>query len=472
MNKTILLKLLIILTVIGALSCNNNNKEDRDTEQNTQTNNVYKPGKFVYKINCRTDQSQSFAAYFPVSYKSNTEFPVIIVFDAHARGKMSVHKFKNIADEFGYIIVASNNAKNGLKTINTTINVLFDDIFYRFKIDKRRVYTAGFSGGARVASSVAIYKGGITGVIAIAGGLPQVGQEVTHKFDFTSIVGIEDFNLLELKTLDKQMDKLGFTHLLTITTGGHKWPDKKTLRKSVEWFEIQAMKRGDIPVNDKLIRDYSQNLADLINNLVLKGKVYQAKILYEQFLSTLDGLFDISGYQKSYEVLLKNPDIKNQQKEIETSAKAEADKQQHYISLFKQQSLKQLINEINMLKSNMQAKNELKKTSSKRLLNYMSMLSYIFTDGALKNKNFKTAVEYLGIYKVVDPDNPDRYFFEACVFANKNMEKEAIKNLESAVDYGFYNISRLKTEKYFAEISKLPEFENVIVKTKVNFEAF
>lgn len=469
-KKSILFYALMILLAFSQIACNNNSTENENKEQIIEKPTVYKPGEFVYKLDCRTDQNQSYAAYFPVSYKPQTPFPIIVVFDAHARGKMAVHKFQKAADEFGYIVIASNNAKNGLKTINNTINILFDDVFYRFNIDKKRVYTAGFSGGARVASSVAIYKGGIAGVIAMAGGLPKVGQEVSHKFDFAAIVGVEDFNFLELKTLDKQMKKLGFPHLLTNTKKGHAWPNEKTLRTTVEWFEIQAMKRGDIPVNDNLIRNFSQNKADSINDLVLKGKVYDAKKLYEQFLYTLEGLYDITEYQKSYEVLLKNPDIKNQEAEIETSAKAEIEKQQQYINLFKQQTFKQLLSEIDVLKSDIQIKNELKKTRAKRLLNYMGMLSYIFSEGALKDSDLKMAVEYLNIYKKVESDNPDCYFFEACVFANKNMNKKALESLKKSTELGFFDTSKLKGEKCFSKFNKLVEFENIIAKAKMNFE--
>ncbi|RLD77544.1 MAG: hypothetical protein DRJ07_14525 [Bacteroidetes bacterium] len=469
-KKTILFYITIISLVFSQVSCDSDNEENENNVQSKQETTVYKPGGFVYKIDCRTDQSQSYAAYFPASYKPQTQFPIIIVFDAHARGKMAVRKFQKAADEYGYIVVASNNAKNGLKTIDNTINVLFDDIFYRFNINKNRVYTAGFSGGAKVASSVAIYKGGIAGVMAIAGGLPKVGQEISSKFDFATIVGIEDFNFLELRTLDKQMKKLGFPHLLTITEKGHSWPDEETLITTIEWFEIQSMKRGDIPTNDNLIRNYSQFMADSINDLVLKGKVYEAKKLYEQFLSTLDGLYDITEYQKSYDVLLKNPDIKIQETEIETAVKAEAEKQQQYINLFKKQSFKQLMHEIEILKSGIQTKNVLKMNKAKRLLNYMSMLSYVFSESTLKNNDSKIAEKYLSIYKKADPNNPDYYFFNACVFANKNMEKEALESLNKAVEFGFFDTSELEAEKCFSKINKLTEFESIVTKAKINFD--
>ncbi|OQY05461.1 MAG: hypothetical protein B6I20_01250 [Bacteroidetes bacterium 4572_117] len=463
---------LVLLFAFILLSCNNKNEEKGNNNQKipTQKANIYKPAQFVDDIVCRTDQSQTYAAYFPVSYNPKIEMPIIVVFDAHARGKMAVKKFKKAADEFGYVVVASNNAKNGLKTINKTINALFDDIFYRFKINENRVYTAGFSGGAKIASSIAIYKGGIAGVIAISSGFAKIGQEIPHKFSFASIVGVEDFNYLELTMLDEQMRQVGFPSMLAITPMGHEWPDENVLLKTIEWLEIQSMKRSIIPVNDNLIRNYSLNTADSINKLMLIGKVYNAKKLYEQFLSTIDGLYDITGYQKSYEEFLKNPDIQKQEAEIELSANNESDKQQEYVSLFKRQDFRKLQNEINVLKSDNQTKNVLKKNSSMRLLNYISMLSYIFTDGAINAGDFDTATKYLDIYKSADPNNPDFYYFEACIFANKNMQKEALKSLGSAVHYGFFDISKLESTDYFVKLRQLPEFEELTKGAKSNFE--
>ena len=109
---------------------------------------------------------------------------------------------------------------------------------------------------------------------------------------------------------------------------------------------------------------------------------------------------------------------------------------------------------------------------AKRLLNYMSMLSYVFSESALKSNDLKMAEKYLSIYKKADPNNPDYYFFNACVFANKNMEKEALKSLNKAVEFGFFDTSKLKAEKCFSNINKLTEFESIVAKAKMNFEEF
>ena len=470
MNKILINTFFLFFVILFFSSSCKETKKEENTTQTPQETTLDLPGSFNYHIACRTDQTQSYTAYFPVSYKPGVAFPVIIVFDAHARSKIAANKFKQIADEFSYLVIVSNNAKNGLKTINQTINALFDDVFQRFNIDTRRVYTAGFSGGARIASSIAINKGGIAGVLAVAGGLPQVGQKVSHKFDFAAIVGIDDFNYQELKALDKQMESLHFPHSLIIAQNGHEWPNSKVLHSAVSWLEIQAMKRADIPVNDNLIRNYSQQMADSINSLVLKNKLYDAKKLYEQFLSTLDDLYDISDFQKSYSELLKNPELKKQEQQTEGLAKKEAEKQQLYISLFKAQSFSKISNEINELNTGFKAKNEFKKHSAKRLLNYTSMLSYIFTDNTLKSGDLNLTAKYLDIYKKVDKDNPDYYYFEACVSATHKKTDSAIKNLQKAVEFGFFDTEKLETESCFNEIRKSDEFKTIIAKATENFE--
>ncbi len=82
------------------------------------------------------------------------------------------------------------------------------------------------------------------------------------------------------------------------------------------------------------------------------------------------------------------------------------------------------------------------------------------------------AKKYLSIYKKANPNNPDYYFFNACVLANKNMEKEALESLNKAVEFGYFDTSKLKAEKYFGKINKLTEFESIVAKAKINFEEF
>src|SRR5947209_16943004 len=96
------------------------------------------------------------------------KWPIIFAFDPGARGLMPIEHFKDAAEKYGYIVVGSNNSKNGPNVhLSAIINSFWEDTHNRFPIDDKRVYTSGFSGGARVACGVGyMYEGSVAGVIA------------------------------------------------------------------------------------------------------------------------------------------------------------------------------------------------------------------------------------------------------------------------------------------------------------------
>ncbi len=448
-------------------ACNNKNTQQGQSE--THPKILYKPGSFQI-ITCRNDSNESYTAYFPHSYNPKEKTAVIVVFDAHARGKLAAGKFRKAADNYGILIIASNNAKNGSKTISHTVNTLFSDIFSRFKIDAKRVYTAGFSGGAKIAASIAIQQGGIAGVISIAAGLPQAGQQTGHFFDFAGIVGIDDFNYLEMKELDKQLGLIGFAHHLSVTGKAHEWPSDSTINASVEWLQVKAIKNGIAPNDDQIIRNYIDKKSAYINQLIINGAVYQAKYEYEILLATLKNLIDITDYEKSYQVLLKNPEIKKQEQAFKKLAVQEGSLQQQYINYFKNGQFATIEGEINRQKKAAAHTNEQKKHSAKRLLNYLSMLSFIFCDSYLKNNDLEKAERVLNIYQKVDASNADVYFFEASLWDKKSQDKQAFSALKKAVGLGFSDVDRLYNPAYFQYIVNLPEFDLIVQQTHQNFD--
>ena len=143
-----------------------------------QQEQVLEHGKVIPKVICKKDVTHSYALYLPTGYAEGKMFPLIIAFDSHGSGSKPVELFKEQAEKYGYILVGSNVSKNGTswEATATHYDILLADVLDRFGIDKRRIYTCGFSGGSRVASTVAITKGGIAGVIGCSAGFPQVKE--------------------------------------------------------------------------------------------------------------------------------------------------------------------------------------------------------------------------------------------------------------------------------------------------------
>ena len=107
-------------------------------------------GKVIGSVACIKNVSHTYALYLPSKYSSDKKYPVIICFDSHGSGVKPVELFKEQAEKYGYILVGSNVSKNGvpLQTTFEHYDILLDDVTTRFNIDKSRIYTCGFSGGA------------------------------------------------------------------------------------------------------------------------------------------------------------------------------------------------------------------------------------------------------------------------------------------------------------------------------------
>jgi len=450
--------LLFLVLISFLLSCNNQNQQEKNKTITSKT--IFIAGKTKNNIVCKKDSSQSYTAYFPENYNQTKETPVIVLFDSHARANLIINKFKNAANNFGYVLIASENIKNGLKTINYSIDILFEDIFSRFKINKNRVYTAGFSGGAKVANSVAIYKGGIAGVIACSGGLPQQGIKIKSKYDFVGIVGINDFNYQEMKTLDIAFNKYGFNSNLIIFNGQHEYPSNNIITNSVELLEISAMKRKFIPVNDNLLRSYTEKEAKTINNFLIKDEDYKAYILYKRFLKNLSDLYDISKYKIGFDTLLQRKIIKQKIKFEEQLSNKEAIEQQKIIGWFKNSDFKTLKQNITSLQIKIRNDNE--KHYEIRLLNYIEMLSYIFTNKALKLNDFKNFDQLITIYELSNNKNADKEYFKACKFALDKDNSNALKSLNKAVDFGFIDKDKLINSGYLKELKNNPNFIGIL----------
>ena len=114
------------------------------------------PGRIIERVVCKNSPDQTYALYLPSNYSPSRTWPLIAAFDPGARGTAPVQSFKDAAERYGYIVCGSNNSRNGPMARSTdAANAMFGDLTARFAIDDKRVYLSGFSGGARVATTLA-----------------------------------------------------------------------------------------------------------------------------------------------------------------------------------------------------------------------------------------------------------------------------------------------------------------------------
>src|SRR5450432_626781 len=70
-------------------------------------------GQIVDSVECALDNTQHYVLYLPSNYTPARQWSVILAFDAGARGRMPVERYRQAAEKYGYIVAGSLNSRNG-----------------------------------------------------------------------------------------------------------------------------------------------------------------------------------------------------------------------------------------------------------------------------------------------------------------------------------------------------------------------
>ncbi len=458
--------LAVVVSVIILGGCGDGAVESKKSAVKKNNKSVlFLPGKIYDKVECVEDTAYSYALYLPENYSQNSTYPVIFFFDAHKRGKLPVKKYSTLANRYGYILAGSNNSTNGqsAQEMKKAVNIMTDDVKARFRVDDGRIYTSGFSGGARVASSVALFDGGVKGVIGCAAGFPQIESQPKSNFAYIGIVGDEDFNFLEMKDVDNMLDSWETYNYLLIYNGKHDWPPAKVMEQGFLFMEFDAMRNGLLPVDNGAVYDFKQ-MNDSVRNAARQNQdwygLYEADRKATVFLQGLD---DLEEYKNEVTMLVKKPRfIVQQDKEMQLE-KRESKLQQQYIQALTTQSKSRWKKEINeLIRLSENAETEGERLMSKRLMNYLSLISFFSAKNALRQKQEGAADKFLMIYEMVDPGNPEVYYLKGSYYMMMKNYDAAVAQLQKAANKGFKEPERLMQSKTFKPVSNREEFRKIV----------
>lgn len=260
----------------------------------------------ITDMTCEADSSQRYALYVPSNYSADREWNLILAFDAGARGKLAVERLQAAAEKYGYIVAASYNSRNGpLGISQQAAAAMKADVLKRYRINTKRIYTAGQSGGARVAMWLAM-GGGIAGVIASSAGFPDPSDAPkTLPFPVFGTAGTEDFNYTEMRDLDSHLTS---PHRVEIFEGGHQWMPSELAVKAVAWMEVQAIKSGLSPANDALLdKIFEARVADAMQEKT-DFETWRADTELSQ---DFQGLEDVKQYYQDAIALMSDAKVRN-----------------------------------------------------------------------------------------------------------------------------------------------------------------
>jgi hypothetical protein len=273
-------------------------------------------GAVLPKVAASAAREQTYALYLPANYSAAKRWPIVYVFSPDARGEVPASLAESAAEEFGYIIAASNNSKNGpWKPEGQAAEAVWNDTHDRLSIDDQRVYFAGFSGGARVASRLAQSCKCAQAVFLAGASFPNdAPPTIRDTFGVFLIAGFLDFNYPELVALDAQLDKLGTPHFLRRFDGGHQWPPAEIWREALAFAELLAMKNKHREPDDALATAQLTNFFATAEKFEQDGDLYYSWQYLRATSEAFAGLTDIANVRSRIAALEKNPAIPAGQK--------------------------------------------------------------------------------------------------------------------------------------------------------------
>ncbi|MEP6787277.1 MAG: hypothetical protein ABJB40_02520, partial [Acidobacteriota bacterium] len=385
---------------------------------------------------------------------------------------------RSAAEKFGYIVVGSNNSRNGLegKVLSGILNNLWDETHRRLSIDDKRTLAAGLSGGARVASLVANACGCMFGVIGSGAGFSD-GVTINEKlpFLFFSTIGYNDFNYPEIVGLSKKLAAAHLTYRVETFDAAHQWLDEPLSFEALGWFEIREMKAGRRDRDDALIEELFQARVRRADAFLGEKKVLEAYSSYTGIVEDFKTWRDVSSFAAKVSSIASSSEYKQ-------ALKAETDQinlQQQFTGEFFALGEKLRDDEARMdARSQLRHKvSELTATSNdpadtpkrrvaRRTLNEVFVTSVEAASRFEHEGKLALALDKLDLAGEIFLKNAGVVYSRARVFAMQGDKKKAIDALNNAIELGLKDTARIKSEKAFETLQTDERFIKLLAGLK------
>lgn len=429
-------------------------------------------GEVLEGVILRSDSSQSYALYLPSAYAPERKWPVLVCFDPLARGRVPVERFRKAAEAHGFVVLGSNNSRNGIDgaLVSKYVAALWADAHERLNIDDSRVYAAGFSGGARLAIGFAANcRGCVAGVFAGGAGLPtSLKPTAPLPFAVFGAVGFDDFNFVEMRELQKRLDEAGTPSVFETFEGGHEWPPEAVCEKALAWFRLRAMLAGALEREEKFLdARLASRLADAGRRFE-KGQHLDAYESYLAVVRDFQGRRDVRAAVENVERLKNSREVKSEIRSESEMARRQAQETAEIRSLWtgrpdddehpspRHDARGRLAD---WRRKGTLAEDSAERRVARRVLSGLLIGAYEEANGAVaRRKDYGAAASALELARGVEPKDASLAYELARLYALGGRKRRALETLEEAIELGFKDGGRLASDAAFASVSREPRF--------------
>jgi predicted esterase len=442
----------------------------------------FKRGQMIEAVSSETAPGHRYAVYIPNSYDPAAPAPILYLMDPRGRAKVPIRLFQPAAERFGYILISSYNAASDVppEVALHAVQAMWDDSQRWFTVDSKRVYLAGFSGTARIATLLAHNRPeAITGVIGAGAGFhPGFKASKQGKFHYFGSVGDTDYNFRELEALEQLLVSLGRSHRIERFSGPHSWMPPAIAMQAVEWLELRAMQAGSRPRDESLIAALWQRDEQAARAELDAGRHLDAARRYAAMDRDFSGLREVAPVKASSTLAFSTAAAKNELKRRQNDGRKLKEWLGHVMQLISDSfpegagtplrssgDLAQAL-ELNRMKKAAAAGGEAGLEAQRRLNELEVQLGFYLPHEASRASDPSRASYYLSVALQINDRSPVTWYLLAQTSATLNARREALAALEQAVEAGFRDLALVEAEPVFKRLRTEAGYQAIVDRLK------
>ena len=370
--------------------------------------------------------------------------PLVIIIDPHGSGGYAISHFIEAAESYKFILGASNLVRNNFSGYIHAIEVLIEDMKNQYPIDNK-IYLAGFSGGARMVLSFA--RGHQTNGILACGALAEKDQLAALKTNVYALSGRADFNFPEVANFILNESEKPLNLKIQLTSELHQWPSSEDISQALGWLYL-----SDMPADSKcisqsaILKDYAAKGKKLIDSLLGKDQYIQIKMLCQNMIG-IRNLPERHFFKETAVSVDNEPALLTEMSQLRKSLQFEYRIREAYYNAFGSKDIVWWTREINDLNTRIEDSKDLTmQFALKRIKAFLGIICYSLTNNALRTNDLKNVAKILEIYQLVEPANPDMFYFQALYYLKTGKENLISESIRDALENGFSDTIQLKKE--------------------------
>jgi len=436
-------------------------------------------GQLVESIASESLPFQRFTVYLPTSYDPSRPAPIIYLMDPRGRARVAAKLFRPAAERYGYILMSSHNStSDGPAELNLhAMQAMWNDSHEWFTIDQRRVYVAGFSGTARIASLMAHnLPNSITGIMGSAAAYhPDVRPSRDSKFLYFGTVGNTDYNFHEMESLEQALVSKDSPHRVERFTGSHSWMPPDLAMQAVEWMELRAMQSGTRLRDPQLIDAWWQRSLEAVRAALDEGQHLDAARRLSGMARDFAGLRDTTAPRAEAAQISSTPAVKNQLKRRQADGRRSREWLSHVMGVIADAfpagadspvrtpaELAQALELARLKRVAAGPPGEEALEAQRRLNEIEVQLGFYLPVEAVEVSEPRRADYYLSVALQIDDRSPVSWYLLGRTCAHLDAEGDALAALRRAFEAGFRDLALLEADPAFKDLRDDPGYAAIV----------